>query len=273
MPYLGAVPHYTAYIDEAGDEGIGKLAAGPVGGQSRWLILGACLVTRENDLKLPSWRDEIVAKFPLKKSRDLHFRDLKHEQKIAACKTLAQKPFHACLTMSHKVTLVGSRWESVFKQKNYLYNYLLRWLLERVTAFCNDSSDVKASSLRVVFSRRESTDYQSMADYLASIRDGREMVKPIRTINWKVFDVANISVENHSKWAGLQIADCISSAFYNALEPNVYGNYETGYARLLRSKLIKTNNSVVNSGFTIVPSAWNAALDAEQMAFVRSHLD
>jgi len=35
---------YVAYIDEAGDEGFGKLAAGPVGGQSRWLVLGACIV-------------------------------------------------------------------------------------------------------------------------------------------------------------------------------------------------------------------------------------
>jgi len=44
------VHQYTAYIDEAGDEGFGKLAAGPIGGQSQWLLLGACLVSRENDL-------------------------------------------------------------------------------------------------------------------------------------------------------------------------------------------------------------------------------
>jgi hypothetical protein len=74
--------HYTVYTDEAGDEGFGKLAAGPIGGQSRWLILGACIVSRENDLKIPAWRDQILARFPKKQKRDLHFRDLKHEQKL-----------------------------------------------------------------------------------------------------------------------------------------------------------------------------------------------
>jgi hypothetical protein len=54
---------YVAYIDEAGDEGFGKLAAGPVGGQSRWLVLGACIVSRENDLRLPALRDQIVTRF------------------------------------------------------------------------------------------------------------------------------------------------------------------------------------------------------------------
>ena len=40
------------------------------------------------------------------------------------------------LAMSHKVTIPGTKWEAVFKQKNYLYNYLLRWLLERVSDVC-----------------------------------------------------------------------------------------------------------------------------------------
>jgi hypothetical protein len=79
---------YVAYIDEAGDEGFGKLAAGPVGGQSRWLVLGACIVSRENDLRLPALRDQIVTRFAKRKSHDLHFRDLKHAQKVVVCQKL-----------------------------------------------------------------------------------------------------------------------------------------------------------------------------------------
>jgi hypothetical protein len=33
---------YTAHFDEAGEEGVGQIAAGPLGGQSRWLILDVC---------------------------------------------------------------------------------------------------------------------------------------------------------------------------------------------------------------------------------------
>lgn len=261
-------PNYVAYIDEAGDEGFGKLAAGPIGGQSRWLLLGCCLVTRESDLKLPLWRDEILARFPQRQSRDLHFRKLLHNQKVVVCQEIAARPIEACLTLSHKVTIPGSRWEEVFKQKGYLYNYLLRWLLERVTHHC--ANQQTGCSLKVVFSRRSNTDYQSMAAYLKLMRDGREMIKPVRSINWKVFDIDSIAVENHSKWAGLQIADCISSAFFVAVEPNVYGNYEPAYAQLLRNNLITRNGHTLNCGLTPVPSMAKSALDEAQRDFFLS---
>ncbi|WP_281801942.1 DUF3800 domain-containing protein [Methylocystis echinoides] len=262
------VRHYTAYIDEAGDEGIGKLAAGPSGGQSRWLVLGACIVTRENDLKLPVWRDKILARFPKKKTPDLHFRDLKHEQKIVACQEIAAMPVAACITLSHKVTIVGTKWEPVFKKKNYLYNYLIRWLLERVTAFCQSDARGTPCSLKVVFSRRANTDYQTMKDYLILMRDGLEVMRPVRSIRWNVLDVENIVVENHSRWAGLQIADVITSAFFLGVEPNAYGNYEHSYGKILRARLLQDHRSnCLNSGFTPVPGFGKCATDDQQMEY------
>ncbi|WP_199086014.1 DUF3800 domain-containing protein [Bosea sp. ASV33] len=263
------LPQYTAYIDEAGDEGFGKLAAGPVGGQSRWLILGACLVSRENDLKLPTWRNQVISRFPKKKSRDLHFRDLKHEQKIVVCQEISGLPIGAAVAMSHKVTIPGSRYEETFKKEGYLYNYLLRWLLERVTHACATKSP-GGCSLKIVFSRRANSDYNSMREYLALMRDGKEVMPSARSINWKVLDIDQIAVENHSKWAGLQIADCITSAFFNAVEPNVYGNYEPTYANLLRPNLIKRRGIALDCGVTPVPSLAKAALDAMQSGFFQS---
>ena len=61
--------HYTAYVDEAGDEGFGKLAGPAQGGQSRWLVIGACVVEREYDLEMPAWRDS----GGMASSRDSHF--------------------------------------------------------------------------------------------------------------------------------------------------------------------------------------------------------
>jgi len=54
MEYKSLVDEYYVYIDEAGDEGIGKLKQTDNRGQSRWLMLGAIIVTKENDRKLPS---------------------------------------------------------------------------------------------------------------------------------------------------------------------------------------------------------------------------
>jgi hypothetical protein len=223
---------FVAYIDEAGDEGFGKLSAGPIGGQSRWLLLGACMAHREDDLKFPIWRDRILSRFPKHKARDLHFRDLKHAQKVVVCQEIAKLPVSACLVCSHKATIPGTKWEAVFKKKQYLYNYLIRWLLERVTDYC--AAYGPEVSVKVIFSRRTGTDYQIMRDYLALMRDGRELIRPVRSIVWRVLDIDKIAVENHAKWAGLQIADCLTSAFFSALEPNAYGNYEHTYAHLLR---------------------------------------
>jgi hypothetical protein len=264
---------FIAYIDEAGDEGFGKLAAGPIGGQSRWLMLGACVASRENDLSFPTWRDAILARFPRKRSRDLHFRELAHPQKIVACQEIAKLPVRACVVMSHKVTIPGSKWESVFKKKGYLYNYLIRWLLERVTTHCATAAGKSPCTLKVIFSRRSGTNYLTMMDYLKLMRDGGEVMTPTRSINWNVLDVENIAVENHKKWAGLQIADCITSAFFSAFEANLYGNYETGYADLLRSKLIRDEKGhTLNCGLTGVPNLFKMKMDAPQEAFVRTFI-
>lgn len=262
---------YVAYIDEAGDEGFGKLSAGPIGGQSRWLVLGACIVSRENDLKLPLLRDEILARFPKRKSRDLHFRDLNHAQKIVACQAIAKFRLGVCVALSHKVTIPGTKYETTFKKKQYLYNFMVRWLLERLTSVCARVAKPDHCTLKLVFSRRGGTNYQVMKDYLILMREGREVVRPVRSIDWSVLDVNNIAVENHSKWAGLQIADCTTSAYFAALEPNLYGNSEPNYAHILKSKLLKdAQGRVLNCGVTPVPSLTGCGASEVQLSFFRS---
>lgn len=263
--------HFTVYIDEAGDEGFGKLAAGPVGGQSRWLALGACVVTRENDLKLPTWRDAILARFPRRQTRDLHFRNLKHDQKIVVCQEMAKLPIGICVTLSHKVTIPGGRYEKTFKQSGYLYNYLIRWLLERISRACFQKSSPENCKIRIVFSRRGGTNYQGMIDYFKLMRDGNEVMRPARRIVWDTIDFADIFVENHSKWAGLQFADCATSAYFNAVEPNFYGNYEPSYANILTPRLLKENGTALNAGLTIVPSRAAGMLDQSQAEFFAQH--
>ena len=262
--------HYTIYIDEAGDEGIGKLVAGNVGGQSRWLILGACIVSYENDLKLPTLRDRILNRFPKKKSRTLHFRDLKHEQKIVACQEMATFQFGGCLALSHKVTIPGSNWEVIFKQKGFLYNYLIRWLLERLTAACRMKHAHESVRLKIVFSRRGGTDYHQMIEYFKYMRDGNEKSRPTKRIDWDMIDMDGIMVESHDKWAGLQISDCLTSAFFNAVEPNAYGNYETAYAMILKPRILKIQGNCLNAGLTPVPSLYKCNLDRQQIDFFAS---
>src|SRR5690606_10268577 len=108
---------FIAYIDEAGDEGFGKLKGTPsVGGQSRWLMIGACVARGQDDPKLSKWRDDILAQFPKSKKRDLHFRDLNHDQRLFVSQQIGKHPLGVAVTCSHKVTIPGSSWAGVFKQ-------------------------------------------------------------------------------------------------------------------------------------------------------------
>ncbi|MCV2876797.1 DUF3800 domain-containing protein [Rhodobacteraceae bacterium XHP0102] len=247
---------FYAYVDEAGDEGFGKLKTERCGGQSQWFALGAILVSDDNDKRLPHWRDEALGIFDGRK-RDLHFNKMKHEQKVAICRLLSAKTFGTVVICSDKIEITKLRpmLYNQYKQKGHLYNYLTRLLLERLTSACAFKAKLsgKRARLEVTFSRRAGTDYSIMRDYLFLMRDGKEKIRPTRSIDWSILNPEDIKVENHSKRAGLQLADVVTSATYASLEPNLYGDVETRYATVLSRRFIKENGFISNCGVTIVP--------------------
>lgn len=261
---------FIAYVDEAGDEGFGKLGSDEPTAQSQWFSIGACIVSEDNNRLIVSWRDEIMSAFKNKNNRDLHFRDLKHDQRVHACATIAKKPIGACIVSSAKKTLLEASERDVFKKKQHLYNYLTRLLLERITDACSKRAAAigEQAHLRVLFSRRKGTDYEQMRDYLRFLRDGREKLQPIRSIDWSVLDPEDIAVENHKVRAGLQVADLFTSAVWKALEPNGYGRCEDRYAREIASRLLKSDGNALNYGFTLIPPYSKCPLNAEQRSFV-----
>tara|TARA_R110002072_G_scaffold20102_1_gene73661 strand:- start:701 stop:1510 length:810 start_codon:yes stop_codon:yes gene_type:complete len=261
---------YIAYIDEAGDEGFGKLrVVNERGGQSTWLMLGAIIVSEDYDAHLPKIRDAIRAFFPEKKERHLHWVNFNHDQRIVVADEMAKLRLGVCLTLSHKVTIPDTKFATIFSQPQYLYNYLVRWLLERLITAAEQAAAPEPAQLKLVFSKKGGTNYQIMAEYLTKLARGQDLVKAPRRTNWEVLDIKGMRVENHSKMAGLQLADCATSAFFRALEPNRFGNYEPAYATRLIPKLIKSNGRVDNAGLTVVPSTRAAKCDEEQMNFLR----
>jgi len=253
---------YFAYLDEAGDEGFGKLRTSNSGGQSRWLLMGGIIVSKENDSKLPKWRDEITALMPSKNRKDLHFKNLNHEQRVMATRSLSDKPFGASVICSFKENIqdlkdTKPKAYKIYKQKGHLYNYLVRFLLERLTTACQLKSGKTPCKLNVTFSKRGGTNYTEMRDYLFYLRDGHEKISPVRSINWDVLHPEDIKVENHSNRAGLQIADVVTSATYKALEPNSFLDTEPRYVMNLAQRFVKKDlkrdRSILNEGITFVP--------------------
>ena len=108
-----------------------------------------------------------------------------------------------------------------------------------------------------------------MRNYLILMRDGNELMPPARKINWNVLDVDNIAVEHHTKWAGLQIADVVTSAIFCGFEPNAYGNYEPRYAQILKPRLMLTRlGKALDCGLSPVPSWRKCAADELQTELI-----
>ena len=222
----------------------------------------------ENNGKTASWRDSINANFKHRHKRELHWRDFKHEQKVVIAKSISKLPIRIALAASHKTTIPGSRYQETFKKKGYLYNYLIRWQLERVISFVETLGPRDDERLGLSFSRRAGTDYESMKQYLMMLKHGLDIVKSPRSTNWDRLDFRRIRVENHSKSPGLQLADCITSSFFNGLEPNGYGYTEPRYGQILSNNLIRRDGTAENEGFTIVPSLGHARCNEDQKAFI-----
>ena len=221
---------------------------------------------------MPSWRDEVTALFPNKRNRrDLHFRTLNHAQRVAAVKLLAEKPMGVCVVASNKETILDAVEKETFKKKQHLYNYLVRFLMERLTELCARKAKVEAvesARLFVTFSRRAGTDYQVMRDYFGFMRDGKEKLQPVRSVDWSVFSPADVRVENHSMRAGLQIADVVTSATYAALEPNEFGDVEPRYALLLKNRFLRRRKHILDCGLTIIPPFGRNPLTDQQREFI-----
>lgn len=261
--------HFTAYIDEAGDEGFGQLRVPEErGGQSTWLMIGGFILRTDNDHRVPGWKRELRDKFPEKRRPDLHWQNLNHDQRVVTSEFLASFPINVALTLSHKVTIPGSRYAATFKRPQYLYNYLVRWLLERLIDGCRRSAPSEKNTLRVVFSKRGGTDYDTMRDYLRMLAKGDDLFKAPRTTDWSILDIDGIEVEAHSAKAGLQIADLCVGPFFSALEPNRFNNYETRYGEALAPRLLRARNLIQNVGLTVVPSMRAARCDERQKAFL-----
>jgi len=269
---------YVIYIDEAGDDGLGKLRNANGSGQSRWFAIGACCVRYSNDQNLVKWRDEIANNFANRQSRDIHFKHLKHDQRRYACRILGRKPVRIAAAISNKVTLLDLPPDRLqtYKRKNHLHNYLTRWLLERISAALKQDSikyGLTNSSAKIIFSRRGGMNYTEFREYLTLIKENKEVINSPGKIDWDVIDPDNIQAMDHDKRAGLQLADIATSAIFKAVEPNRFEVCESSYANELRNVIFKhpVNKSALDYGIIHIPRIkQNTPLNAEQKAFFNS---
>lgn len=258
---------YIAYIDESGDDGLGGnyRQPGVRGGSSTWLTISASVWRYSLDTDALAWRNEIRARLSSQaRTKPLHYTSLNHSQRVMAAQILAEKPIRSICVMSYKPLIPAE----VYVEKNQLYFYMSRYLLERLSWLCRDMRRRVIEGdgrVKIVFSRRGGLSYSGFRDYLNLLRTSDD---PDIQIHWGVIDIDGIEAVDHSRRAGLQIADIIAASMTAALEPDVYGNCEKRYAEILKSRIYSRNGNYFSYGAKLVPRWEKLPLNRQQRDFV-----
>jgi hypothetical protein len=264
---------FVVYIDEAGDPGVRSVKPINPAGASEWLILAGFLVRIENDRQCISWAREIIGKFRNAQSTILHFRNLLDVKKRIACEIVAQKPCRFFIVASNKKNIAGYRNLRIQDgNKNWLYWWLSRLLLERVTEFCEARAQrdgMRDARLRIIFSRRGRLRYSEFDKYFRRIR-GQSYAGALHVsqgdLRWDLIDFEEVRVFDHDERAGLQLADIGASAFFQALERNRPADCIPDYAYLLKPVVARRNrwSKAFGFGLKTMPDTHMMGLSTQQ---------
>lgn len=237
---------FVAYIDESGCEGFTFLPG--ENGSSRWFVLSAVVVRKENDhsvVQLAKDARTLLKKAPKKA---LHFRELKHEHRVPLARLIGNASLRTVSVLIHKPSIAEPE---VFQNQRYsLYRYATRLLAERISWLCRDSRRTGMGNGRVelIFSNRSAMSYDELREYLESL-NGNPTADA--RIDWNVIDPKLIRAVNHDQLAGLQLADAVASGIFFAINKTQYGETEDRYLRLLAPTIYRNQQRVEGYGLKI----------------------
>lgn len=226
---------FVAYIDESGDEGFTFRDDGS--GSSRWFVLSALVVRKENDLLMVKAAREARELIRLGDKKPIHFCKLRHEQRTPVSRIVGGLPVRTVSILIHKPCISDPE---IFQQQAYsLYRYASRLLLERVSWLCRDEHDGKRGDGRVelIYSNRSAMSYDDLRGYISQLHQGRSAQQV--TIAWDVVSESLVRAVNHDQMAGLQLADVVASSVYQAVNPNFYGDTEESYLANLKRTIYR----------------------------------
>ena len=252
-------PGYVVYIDEAGDPGVKERQSIPA--WTQWFTLSAVVIAIERDPEVADWVRDMREATRSRQRRDLHYRNLSLPNKRRVCRILAAKHVRLFVVASHKANLRRRR-NSVLGSHGAAdyYNWCLRLLLERVTSWCHRRSikdHGEARPLRLIFSERGGHDYAEVREYLrkldhqsraGTLKLGARILVP------DLISPNRCEVRPHSAMAGLQLADIVASAFFQAAN-SALPTHELSPARLLKPRIARegANRLCAGFGLTMLP--------------------
>lgn len=271
---------YVAYIDEAGDTGLSKVRPIDENGSSEWFVLSALVMRAKWEPDVVGWVDGIRSNIGVTQRRFLHFRDLSPTRKLAVASAISKLPVRGFAICSNKKNMRRHRNDNAAKvpSQQWFYNWCIRLLMERVTAFCAERTQRDYGERRLVkleFSRCGGHRYsqtKAYHSYLSFQQEGDKVFLKKRQPDRKMLHTDLMEDHPHYSRAGLQLADTIASAFYQASDVLGPGEWNLEPAKALMPIMAKECGQQTDFGVALFPTpAWKADLTSEQQQIFREY--
>jgi len=186
---------------------------------------------------------------------NLHFRKLRDRDKLLLLEEIATADLRAIAVMIHKPSITN---RSAFNQKNVLYHYAARYLLERVSWCCRDwaANGVNGDgTAEVHFSNRANLKMQEFQSYLERLRFQSD-----NRIDWSIIKPDQCQILMPKRDLGQQIADAVASAFFFSVR-SLHGNVpQPDYAQALHQVIYKAGTKYDGLGIKIWPREYHQRL-------------
>ena len=197
-----------AYIDEAGDIGTG-------GNGTRWFVFGCVMVADANvdEMRTRAHAAEQIV------GRDLHFRDLSHDDRIGVIEFLRDAPFMGVIVATDTTK---TRRDSALAYPPLQHNYAARFVVERISRYAQELGEPAT----VYFEHRRGFDYSGFDRYITRlINDPDE-----HWLDSNYLSPGRINRMRKNDDPILGVADGLAYAGFRALEPHrKWKSYETSY--------------------------------------------
>ncbi len=254
---------FRAYIDESGDEGFKFRTSYDEQASSDWFVLSAFITRKNTDLETVKIIDKVRQEFKLHLKKHVHWKDLKHPEKVRYTQIISGLQARVIGVCIHKPSLLEPE---KFQQRYRLYFYATRYLIERVSWLARDNHKPEKwggdGTIELLFSNRQGMSYKEMKEYLQKLKEKKETGHDIQ-IEFGFVPFDGIQTQTPSRSMGLQLADAAAGAFFNALERDNYGNTEPKYLQILSPILYRHLKIVGGYGLKIMPREATVNLQGE----------
>ena len=260
---------FVLYIDESGDPGLKRISSGG----SQWFVLSGLLVRSAHVPTLANTHEAILSQFRNCQTDFLHFKNLLPFKKLIACNEIAKTPCRGFCVISNKINILNYRNKNLGPNKDWLYWWMTRLMLERVTQFCFTQAknfQLFNPKIRIDFSRRRSNNYDEFKRYLGWLyaqSTAGGLYIDTGDLEWSLYDPSEIHIVDAKNLIGLQLSDVIAGAVYNGLETGTK-QHSLEYISALQPIMAKNaQNRLFGFGVKSMPPVDKIILDENQRKF------